>query len=97
MNRTEKDFFVNAFQVNPMSVVFIDDTKDPLFSFWKMMKGDLLPEKCLIVIPEMPLTEDLQDVASYGAVRVGRGAMFNYDVLTQPGIKPSQHGIFYRR
>lgn len=101
MRNTELDtkmVLAIIFELLPKSMVLFDGNKDKdvLFSFWKKVKDKTLPDKCVVVFINCHKDQLWEDLSVYPGVRIGTGYVLLFDTITNPGVKPSQRGLFFR-
>jgi len=68
--------------------------EDPLLAFWKIRKAGLLAPHSHIIFTNLEGTRGWEDLLVYSGCKFGDFYLLVYDDGTQPGIKPSQKGLY---
>jgi hypothetical protein len=80
---------------NTFDLIWIKKSvEDPLFQFWKLVKGNALAPTCFVIFTGANTVGWTQELASYETIRWGDLFLLIADTTTTPPVVPSQRGIF---
>jgi hypothetical protein len=77
-------------------VLFDEKLPDVLFQFWRLVKAERLARGAAVIFPVAGNNPLFSDLKSYAGTRFGKFFLLTFDTETQPGVYPSQRGIFLR-
>jgi len=89
------DVFLIEHKGKPIEILWVRNCADPVFTFWSMLKHDMLTPNANVIFTDVNTTApSWRDLEAYEGCMFGSIYVLTFDAGTNVGIKPSQRGLF---
>lgn len=85
---------LEKYLTNSVDVLVIHDSDDPVYLFWLARDTGKLRDRAYVIFDDTERTTGWGDLSVYDGVMFGKVYLMVHDSITNPGVRPSQHGMY---